>query len=478
MERSSLKGATVSIDAIARNATAIRAAGANYLLAVKSNQPILQTAIEDHFNTTSAGVLDTATDWDKRQTQPSAFMELVSRAILPPTGCEAAAPSVAGKCMHAEKLVQRWVTEGVVDTATAGRILAFEAGRKRFDFGNMIVGLAGLAIVLGVAAMIGVNWDRVPAALKIGGHATVNGIVAFGVFRFIQRGRRQTIWFDLLLGLLAGLTFTFIALIGQLYQTQDPIWKALAFWLAITTPFWLGLTESRNLIRLWLVSFLVTYGFFVFQGIADDHEQTRGLLVTLLPFGMIALGQNAFLRNRRDVTLREISLAGFLIIALLTSCAQISWSLDDALEPASRIVVWHLLEASGVAALGLVLLRRFGWLKAMPAAVDVFLLTSVVFGAGPFLVPHHDWVVVGAVMIMAYWALCGWVGVQAGFRPALRLATIFIALRLVGVYVEVFGSLLMTGAGLIVSGVLLIALVWGTRRLLAILGRFAAEKRS
>ncbi len=60
-----LKGATVSIDAIACNATiaaAIQKAGATYLLAVKSNQPTLRAEIEDYFTSTPAGILDTATD--------------------------------------------------------------------------------------------------------------------------------------------------------------------------------------------------------------------------------------------------------------------------------------------------------------------------------------------------------------------------------------------------------------------------------
>lgn len=63
-----LKGATVSIDAIACNATiaaAIKKAGAHYLLAVKSNQPTLRTEIEDYFTSAPVEVLDTATDWDK-----------------------------------------------------------------------------------------------------------------------------------------------------------------------------------------------------------------------------------------------------------------------------------------------------------------------------------------------------------------------------------------------------------------------------
>lgn len=63
-----LDGATVTIDAIACNATiatAIRQAGADYLLAVKANQPTLRAEIEDYFATAPAAVLDTATDLDK-----------------------------------------------------------------------------------------------------------------------------------------------------------------------------------------------------------------------------------------------------------------------------------------------------------------------------------------------------------------------------------------------------------------------------
>ena len=63
-----LKGATVSIDAIACNgtiATAVTEAGADYLLAVKANQPTLRAEIEACFATAPAEALDTATDLDK-----------------------------------------------------------------------------------------------------------------------------------------------------------------------------------------------------------------------------------------------------------------------------------------------------------------------------------------------------------------------------------------------------------------------------
>jgi predicted transposase YbfD/YdcC len=64
----SLKGALVSIDAIGTNPTiarAIRDAGADYLLAVKANQPTLHSEIESFFAHTPAGSLDTTVDVDK-----------------------------------------------------------------------------------------------------------------------------------------------------------------------------------------------------------------------------------------------------------------------------------------------------------------------------------------------------------------------------------------------------------------------------
>ena len=67
-ERDGLKGALVSIDAMATNAAiagAIKAAGADYLLAVKANQPTLRAEVEACFATAPPGALETDTEYDK-----------------------------------------------------------------------------------------------------------------------------------------------------------------------------------------------------------------------------------------------------------------------------------------------------------------------------------------------------------------------------------------------------------------------------
>ena len=67
-ENDGLKGATVSIDAIACNeriARNIRDAGADYLLAVKANQPTLRQEIENLFKDAPKGSLESFDDVDK-----------------------------------------------------------------------------------------------------------------------------------------------------------------------------------------------------------------------------------------------------------------------------------------------------------------------------------------------------------------------------------------------------------------------------
>ena len=79
-----LKGALVSIDAIATNATiatAIRQAGADYLLAVKANQPSLRAEIEGFFADAPADALETSVDTDKGHGRVEQRTVTVSRDV-------------------------------------------------------------------------------------------------------------------------------------------------------------------------------------------------------------------------------------------------------------------------------------------------------------------------------------------------------------------------------------------------------------
>jgi uncharacterized membrane protein len=367
--------------------------------------------------------------------------------------------------------LQRWRTADIIDAATAQRIQTYEDSKPGFGFSAAMFGLGAFAIVLGVAAVVASNWDAIPAIPKLVAHATLNAALAAGAWRAAQTDR--TTFREILLFLLAGLTLTFIALIGQIYQTGAPLWQALALWLLVTSPFLFLLARAKITIACWILSLWTALG-----AAAEAVERHLGpahldvAFYTLVPFLMIGIGEWKTLRARWPVWPWLVTVAGYALIACVVSAAQLAWI--DAFDRDFYNHREHLFPAffvALVAASAMAALRRIKCLEANSLVANIFLLISILTGFAPLLLRHPHWPVVGAGIFMAYWALIGWSGLRLGHRGVLNLAIVVIALRLVVVYVEVFGNLLSTGVGLIVSGVLLIALVWAAGKLIRKLGQ-------
>jgi uncharacterized membrane protein len=375
--------------------------------------------------------------------------------------------------MSLKAQLQSWRSAEVIDGATAQRIEAYEGSKQGFRFSAAMFGLGALAIVLGLAAIVASNWDAIPAPFKLAAHAVLNAALAAGVLSAIRTER--TAAREILLFLLAGATLTFIALIGQIYQTGAPLWQALALWLATPSPFLFLLARARFTVACWIVSLwatLATASEAVEVHLGPVHLDVA--FYTLVPFLMIGVGEWRALRTRWPVWPSVLAAAGYALVALAVSVAQLSWidEFDFKLQEQSA----HLFPAflAGLAASGALLALRYArYLEGGSLVASLFLLVSVLVGFAPLLVQHPQWPVAGAGLFMAYWAYIGWTGLQSGYRGLLNAAIVIIALRLVVVYVELFGNLLSTGIGLIASGALLIALVWSAGKLIRKLGQSA-----
>jgi uncharacterized membrane protein len=375
--------------------------------------------------------------------------------------------------MSLKTRLQRWQMAEVIDAATVQRIAAYEDSKQGFRFSTAMSGLGALAIALGLAAIVASNWDAIPAAFKLAAHAVLNVALTAGVLYAIQI--KRTFAREILLFLLAGATLTFIALIGQIYQTDAPLWQALALWLLVTSPFLFVLARSKFTAACWILAFWTALGTAA-DAVADHLGPLRldAAFYTLVPFLMIGIGAWKALRARWPVWPSLCVAAGYALIALVASAAQLGWrdEFDFRLDEHKE----HLFPAlfAGLAASGVLpALRAAKYLEPCPPATSVFLPVSVLFAFAPILTPHPHLPAVGAGLFMAYWALIGFAGLQSGYRWLLNAAVVVIALRLAVVYLEVFGDLLSTGFGLVISGALLIALVWATGKLIRSLGQTA-----
>jgi uncharacterized membrane protein len=363
-----------------------------------------------------------------------------------------------------ERQVQRWLAAGIIDATTAERIIAHEHRASRPVLLLAIGGLGAFAIGVGLLSVIAANWGDIPRLVKLVAMLGLFGANAYGL---VWARSRQQRWITdaLALGYFA-LTLASIALVGQTYQLEGEPYQALLLWLLVGSPA-LWLAEGAFAALVFLGALAVT-GAFSFDPLLDllGHDPHATILVraslgSAAVFGPLLVASLPALQRWRPAFAAIYERLGWSLFVLAASGGVHVWYLSmdtkdvrEAWIGARLVMVFVALSLWRVQGLGSG--ARAEWL--LPARVLIG-LASVLIGLGA-LVPHAHIAMVGALGFVIIWALVAWCGYQAHAMQIVNLATAVIAARIFVAYIEVFGSLLATGAGLIVSGVLLLALAW------------------
>ena len=123
-----------------------------------------------------------------------------------------------GGNVRLERQVQRWQEAGIIDAATAARIMAHERRASRPVLLLAIGGLGAFAIGVGLLSIIAANWGDIPRQVKLLAMLGLLGANAYGLLRAYGGPQRWLIE-ALALGYFA-LTLVSIALVGQTYNWQ------------------------------------------------------------------------------------------------------------------------------------------------------------------------------------------------------------------------------------------------------------------
>jgi hypothetical protein len=372
--------------------------------------------------------------------------------------------------MNLDRKLARWQDAGLIDAATRARIEAFEhAGRTPIVLYALGVLGAG-TVALGVIALIAANWDAIPGRVKLACDLVIGAALAVGTYLAVRRTREWPA--EVLITLFYGFTLASISLVGQVYQLDTPTWRGLLLWSAATLPLVL-LGRSRNLATLATAGLVTTYvlcliAFFEYlDDVTDLGDQTLlDLAITVVfasPLLYVALARVPWLVRNRPEYSRTLSGLAWLAILLGGFALQFVWYADLDRD---QTLGWSLATTAALTASAVVALPRLypglapGPRRAL-SAILVFLWATLALGGG-IARPSMD--VVGAILQVVWLGLFAWATIQLGLVRLFNLLTALIAMRLLGVYFEVFGSLLSTGLGLIVGGVLTLLAGWLWRR--------------
>jgi uncharacterized membrane protein len=355
--------------------------------------------------------------------------------------------------MQLEPQLKRWKDAELISSAQVERILEFEKQRARPALLYAVAGLAGLAVAIGLVSIVASNWDLMPGRMKLVLDMLVVMLLGQAV---VYLKTRPPAWLEEAATVaLYGLTLASIALVGQVYQLGGNASQALIAWSVLTFPMMM-LSTSLRASFLWLVGLEVTYfvGLSTLAKVSPALNDFALAAVYWAPLGLLALGRSRWLLNVRPEQARQLRAMGWAQLVIMASAA--SFAFYDALVRGQR-APWLPL------AISLVATAASCWVTpSTPAGRAQRLLLAVTFACShlPMFMPHGKWPVAAAVAFIGVFAVVALAAHERGRPRLLHLATAAVGLRLLAIYFEVFGSLLDTGLGLVLGGLLTLLVTW------------------
>ncbi len=357
--------------------------------------------------------------------------------------------------------LKAWEAAGLVDATTAARIREWESSHASPVAMRAVIGIAALAIGLGLLSVIAANWDAVSGVVRLGVHFALMVALALWLWRQASTGGIAAEAGLFVLGMLG---LTFFGHIGQVYQTDSPLWQPLALWLVLFAPLMLlrG-TGWLTALLLMVVMVVAAWGFMYWTiglrpRLGRIDETVRIVLALTAPVLLAALAAWAQRRSGRQGFWRRLAGLALLYAAGGASIAAIAsadgpWRTDEE----STRLLWSVLIASGVTLLTALLVRAFRHDPEGRVVANLWLGLAAI----PLLAyASSGSKVVAALLFMALWAGIAFAALRAGWRGAFQAAVGIIAFRLVLLSFELGGDLLTSGAGLIASGLLILGVAW------------------
>ncbi len=382
---------------------------------------------------------------------------------------------------NTDKKLLTWLEQGLISQEQLHAISRFEQIRTQqgsshwWLYSLFILGSA--IISLGIISLVAANWAIIPDLVKLGAAFGLLAVLATGIL--LTQSRIANYWYDALIAAFIILCLATIGLIAQIYHLNSHWYHALLFWSAITLPLVLF---SRQLFVnfFWVSIFLhaviwssVDFSSNVLSGIHNKQIPALFLLAPLLAAAcyMLTRQMGKHLESLQNSFFFWLHISGLIALIFIDI-------VRSGGEMRSYELEWYLpAYLSAVVLSGLILFRpRYRPLnKGLLIASIVLLLlyyhpfilfdgetrySQALFGkTGNATFWTADDIRAPFLTIMILFLYATHAG-NIGQHRTFNIITFLIGLRFVILYFQAMGGLAATGVGLILSGLMIIAIAW------------------
>jgi hypothetical protein len=362
---------------------------------------------------------------------------------------------------------KRWQKAELVTAAQVEAIIAFERKHKQGKLVRDLTNVGVFAILMGLVSVVAANWGAIPAAVKLAGHFMLNAGVA--AFMIRVDGDKHPVLKDACVTGLFGLFLTLIALTGQVFQLHGDLHTTLLLWLGICTPFMWVYGRTYMVAGSWLtVALIALYwniGHF-FDGTPNRLLLIGSLISFYLPPVLLLFAGSGWLERVRPGFVWTFRKLGLYLPVIFANIAIVLFY--DSTRVVEHQPVQMVLMAAALLGTFFLFRPATGTGRRHGAELRYYLMVSGIIMMLPFAFPEVESGWLSAGLFIGYWMFMAWLGAAVQSDSLSDWAIRLVILRLFIVYLEVFGSLLLTGFGLIISGVILLVVLRNLNRIVAV----------
>ncbi len=349
--------------------------------------------------------------------------------------------------------ITSWQNAGIITPQQGSDILDFEKGNTKPYALYGFEALAMFCLGLGFISVIAANWEYIPAALKLivdfALLAGVGGLVYYADYK------KWSIRFEAFLCLFVILVLASIGLIAQVYQLQSETLSAYLLWSALVFPL-LFMTKKMPLPLVMLPVFYHSLADCVLANEVIDHavyimsktwKYSVPLLVTFI--GLV-LWQVLTLTLKDKAVAFKRALKFWLIVSVVILVICLDFDKYSAFIMCSLVANETLLNLLLLVAVGLTALSAYlGYIGGKSFLIPLIMLI-LMDGAVCHLGALLSFLVIGVTALYA---------LRNKNIKVLNVMLALTAIRIFVLYLNVFGTLLLNGVGLILTGLLILALI-------------------
>lgn len=355
------------------------------------------------------------------------------------------------------KKLNLWKEAGLISDSQYESIVRYEeenSPKNRAAY--TIITLGAIVICLGIISLIASNWEDINDGVKL----VIDFLILSGLsYTIYQQKENPKKWlFEVLIVSYFILILASIGLISQIYNTGGKLYQALLFWCSITFPIAL-FSQGRATVHLWLTSFLFSITYFLFERFPIFNQDGTAIIWIFGFLPNILLGVYFLFNLIQNKSLTAFGNASLVWAILGFMTGPIFFSLvgnlsreagGNSLPAIQGLLTISLLLATLSTARSFLINKKIGVFLAI-GFFNYFLMSS------SHLYEFHSQFL-DTVFFILIWFSIGILFHLLDSKKLFEFSIVVIGIRFLVAYFQLFASLMLTGFGLIFSGILIIAI--------------------